>query len=244
MENCDQCEKYKNKNFCGNCGRCLASGINKNKVIMHNFYININRIKREIRWRFVDMPYLVLIQKYKIFSEEHGILSSLVPTSLEKVREIYDDSWEKFNYRDDIAYARAFESIFDTFDHFLNMNMNIFIIDITELEVKKSIEIDSDEMILRIKNVEVYTEEEFKEKFPPPIKDESNWIDTYFVYRKDIYYYNSRSSYSYFEPFIREKVYIISSGYSKIIGEYLKKMGSDLPKKEVNDISGFSYLQN
>lgn len=253
MQSCDQCEKYLDKNFCASCGNRIESNkliISKLADTLSNFSketwydilsknqknelktVDIKSVKEKIRKEFIGSEYLVLRFNRKIGMSEQIRLKELLPASLEKIKKKFDPTYEGFDYYQQVSYARGFENIFRGAD-FVDTVEGIFIIDITELEVKEPIALNDNRMMVYIKDIEIYTKDEYEKIFVPSKECTSNWIEEKFHYRTDIYtdfFCNPYYCTTTFEPFIKtdkNKIYIISSRYSKIINEYVKKKYRD-----------------
>lgn len=236
MNKCANCNQYLGHNFCADCGLRINIMSNSEKNVSE---MTVEEIKAGIREKIIGMTYLTL-KKYPSRPEK---LKILMPLSLNDER-----SSQIFRIEivvDELSYSIEILSIFDKIDNYLTTK-NIFIVDIVDLEINEIIFINNEErVLLKIKNLVIYTKEEYEEKFYPFLRFCPNWLEKSFQFRKNVCvdYPNPNPDKPKFTPYIKDKIYVVSSLYSKILREKLSEDQKSCYDKsgEVLDLSTFVF---
>lgn len=183
-EKCEYCQNYENSklNFCANCGKKLR-------------FCKANELKKAL----TGIEYLEFYMDADKLSRRMDLPASIM--------ELYHTSLFSPNHCEE--FRRILSEIVNNLE--MRDDDDIYIVDIVNIilgivgEKKKKI-------IGKIKEVEVYTKEEYEKKYYPFLKYCPNWMEKSFKYQNDIY-----------RPFTKNKLYIISSCYSNALNNCLAK---------------------
>lgn len=229
--NCDECTKYQDVNFCGNCGKKIEKR-DKPNIYGLSEWPSFMTFTEKLETLFLESIYL----DFHVYIKN---IEEILPKSITELEnKIPESSFCEFflspKYHEDmLCLSKNIKLLLDSYEEASVFEKNDkYIIDIKNIKVRCY----NDNFIGMIDEVKIYSQEKYEEKYYPFLKYCPNWMEESFKFRKDL-------GLEDYVPIIDNKFYIISSYFSEILKKYISKLLSTVTRN-LTDYNNLNFYDN